>query len=556
MTVDLDQLIDQVTVAAPFGKEAVSAPLYDLLSHMENEPSPQQARKLLEPLRSSRHFEELQRASDALVDLGSEDPYVHRQLSQALIEQGSFRLAEFTLTQSLDTLKPEGREKSEALGLLGRLYKQKFVSTPKGSARAAKFLNDAIDKYAEAYSLDPAWHGANLVALTARAKREKIPLRSAEEPDVYAARLLHDLEQQKGKDGWTPWDHASAAEAALASQDYDTATAHLSKYINFPASEHIQVDGFMLAGTVRQLREIWEITADDDGPEGQLLSSLIAASLTRPGRLDFKKGEFEAFESGIDNALEDDTLEAIFGDAAALTHKTVMGLVKMSESVCQIIDRDQYDLSNRGNGTGFIVRGRAIDESLGDGLFVLTNNHVLSNDGESPSVRVEDADALFHNWPGEDSKKRFRIGRIVDYSSRRELDLTLATLEEFPEAEAASISKFDTSKNALQVDQSRVHLIGHPGGHELSYSVSNNLVKDHDLDDDETSVNRIHYENPTEKGMSGSPVFNASNLRVIGIHRKGGSIKPIRDSKKPEEGPYRANEAVWAGSMHSAGFGR
>ena len=552
----LDKLIGKVSAAAPFGSEAVAEPLEELLRNLNDEPNSEQTESLLEGLRSGRNFNELQRTSDTLIDLGSDNPYVYRQLGQALIEQRSFGLAERTLQYSLDELKPEGREKSEALGLLGRLYKQKFVDSPKETERSEKLINDAVQKYAEAYPLDPAWHGANLVALAARAKRAKITLKNAEEPEEYAAKLLKDL-QKTDEVEWTPWDYASAAEASLATRDFDAAKKFLGQYVNFPRPEKYQVNGFMLAGTARQLTEIWEINSDDSGPNGQLLSSLIAASLTQPngGQVDFKRGELEAFEIGIESAYEDKTLEAIIGDGAPLTIKMMEGLIKRSAFVCQIIDREGYELSKRGTGTGFIVKGKAVNETLGDSMYLLTNNHVLSKDGRRPSVLADDADVLFHNWKGGHKEKRFQIDEIVACSDRGLLDLTLATIKGFPDELDMVVDSFNTHDDALQVDESRVHLIGHPGGHDLSCSVSNNIVKDHNLGDNSAEVNRIHYENPTEKGMSGSPVFSAANLKVVGVHRKGGKIKPIHDEKRPEEGPYQANEAVWAGSMCRAGFG-
>jgi len=441
-----DKLIGRVVTAAPFGSEAVAEPLEDLLRSLDDEPTSEQTKLLLDGLRAGRRFNELQRTSDVLIDLGSENPYVYRQLGQALIEQGSFGLAERTLKYSLDTLKPDGREKSEALGLLGRLYKQKFVESPKETDRSTKLINDAVQKYAEAYPLDPAWHGANLVALAARAQRAKIPLKNADEPSEYAARLLKDLHKTDESD-WTPWDYASAAEATLATKDFDAAKKYLRQYVNFPRPKKYSVNGFMLAGTVRQLTEVWEISPDDAGPGGQMLSSLIAASLTQAkgGQVDFKRGEFEAFEAGFESAQEDETLEAIIGDGAPLTIKTMDGLMKRSAFVCQIIDREGYELSGRGTGTGFIVKGKAIDETLGDSLYLLTNNHVLSNDGRQPSVIVDEADVLFHNWKGEHKEKRFQVDEIITCSDRAQLDLTLATIKGFPEELDSVVNNFNTN---------------------------------------------------------------------------------------------------------------
>lgn len=549
-----DKLLNDVIAASSFGPQAVDPPLNELLASVDAELPSEQVHRLLDQLRSDRHFDLLQRASDTFIDRGSADPYVHRQLSQALIEQGAFGLAERTLDHILRELRPEDRELSEALGLMGRLYKQKFVQAPPETERSVQLINEAVKKYAEAYPLDPAWHGANLVALTARAERDKIPLQVPESSKECAAKLLADLKNKT--DPWGPWDYASATEASLGTGDFDAAAEYLGQYVNFSPTDGVAVNGFMLAGTARQLTEIWEISPDDDSPQGKLVSSLVAASLTNAGggQFDFRAGEIQALGEGIDNAREDGTLEAIFGDDATLKHSTITGLIKNSGAVCQVIHRSNYEFDKLGTGTGFVVKGKAIHESLGDALYLLTNHHVLSDDGEHPSVELAEADVIFHSWEGPEAGRRFRVDKIIAHSDRSKLDLTLATLKDFPETLPAAISSFNVSTGSLQIDKSRVHLIGHPGGRDLSYSVSNNLVKDHDLTDTQAHANRIHYANPTEKGMSGSPVLRADNLQVVGIHRRGGRIKPIHDAKRPPDGPYEANEAVWAGSMARTGF--
>ena len=550
----IDKLVDDVIAASSFGPQAVDPALGELLSSIDEELPSDKTHKLLDQLRSDRHFDQLQRASDTFVDLGSVDPYVHRQLCQALIEKGAFGLAERTLNYTINDLRPEGRELSEALGLMGRLYKQKFVQATPQSKRSVQLINEAVKKYAEAYPLDPAWHGSNLVALTARAERDKIPLQATESSQEYAARLLADLDKTKGN--WGPWDFAAATEASLGIGDFDAAADYLGKYVNFPPTKNVAVDGFMLASTARQLSEVWEINPDDDSPQGKLMSSLVAASLTNDqgGQFDFRAGEIQALEEGIDNARDDGTLEAIFGDDATLKHSTITGLIKHSGAVCQVIHRSNYEFQKLGTGTGFVVKGSAIHDSLGDSLYLLTNHHVLSDDGEHPSVELAEADVIFHSWEGPEPDRRFQVDSIIAWSDRTQLDLTLATLKDFPATLPAAITRFNTSTSSLHIDKSRVHLIGHPGGRDLSYSVSNNLVKDHDLTNTQARANRIHYANPTEKGMSGSPVLQADNLQVVGVHRRGGRIKPIHDAKRPPTGSYERTRQSGRGQWHARGL--
>jgi V8-like Glu-specific endopeptidase len=52
----------------------------------------------------------------------------------------------------------------------------------------------------------------------------------------------------------------------------------------------------------------------------------------------------------------------------------------------------------------------------------------------------------------------------------------------------------------------------------------------------------VAYPAPTEGGSSGSPVFNSSQWKVIGLHHKGGGIGMPRLNGK--DGTYGANEGI------------
>jgi V8-like Glu-specific endopeptidase len=94
--------------------------------------------------------------------------------------------------------------------------------------------------------------------------------------------------------------------------------------------------------------------------------------------------------------------------------------------------------------------------------------------------------------------------------------------------------------------RAKVMIVGHPKGGDLSFSVSDNEVVDHELDDDPRDrPRRIHYRTPTEPGSSGSPVFHHKSLEVVGLHRTG-RAKPLRDDwpRAREDEIYEANEAV------------
>lgn len=94
-------------------------------------------------------------------------------------------------------------------------------------------------------------------------------------------------------------------------------------------------------------------------------------------------------------------------------------------------------------------------------------------------------------------------------------------------------------------ETARVYIIGHPGGRELAFSFQDNALLDHEGPPTGKpqipGMCRLHYGAPTEPGSSGSPVFDASQWKVIALHRKGGRGMPKLNGK-PDT--YAANEGI------------
>ena len=60
---------------------------------------------------------------------------------------------------------------------------------------------------------------------------------------------------------------------------------------------------------------------------------------------------------------------------------------------------------------------------------------------------------------------------------------------------------------------------------------------------------RVHYRTPTMEGNSGSPVFDADTITLLGVHHAG-----ARDMKRlnGKPGTYAANEGIWIDSIREA----
>ena len=310
------------------------------------------------------------------------------------------------------------------------------------------------------------------------------------------------------------------------------------------------------AGTERQLREIWQITNESpDRLRSSLVLHLEARKVTAAkGTASYSPGDLKGLTAQL--RTESEHAEATFGAGSAIPLARMLRLAKSAASVCRI-----SDVNNPGRaGTGFLVRGSDLVPPR-EGACLLTNHHVLHGDEASVdllatedyagSIEAKWAQAEFHYWNEKAETRTIRVGAILRHSFRAEADFTVACLAEpLPVELALTLSKDLKplgSRNVVDPQQrAKVILIGHPLGGALSFSVSDNEVVDHELDDNpHTGPRRIHYRTPTERGSSGSPVFHHETLEIVGLHRTG-RAKPLRDDwprSKPDE-VYEANEAV------------
>ncbi len=251
--------------------------------------------------------------------------------------------------------------------------------------------------------------------------------------------------------------------------------------------------------------------------------------------------------------------EAILGDDPTTPIEIVLGLVSAAGSVCQVVDRTKYRNRVPSGGSGFLVAGEALRPVWRERVLLVTNHHVLSEDGrEQPSVARERADAVFHLHEGGTRPHVCRVGDILAHSPRTELDFTIASLGEGERLPRRAFEALCMDRHVLgrrdREPPARVFVVGHPRGRGIELGLGGNHILDHQLDDDDSDwpggYRRIHYHTPTDHGMSGSPVLEGTTLEVIGIHRQGGSVRPLR--RVQNSAAYRANEAVWIQSIVEA----
>ena len=502
---------------------------------------PGAAGKLLGKLRGGRYFDVAQEVADHLIRLGNEEPVVRRQYAQALVDRGQAVAALDMLSGLVRSTRPGTKEHGEALGLIGRVYKQIYMDAGEDQTPETRSaLNKAIQSYREGYFDDPQtrlWHGVNLVALLSRADRDGAPVDPGLDGKSIARQILDIITRKKGSVEY--WDLATAAEASIALHDWDGAAEWIGRY-----SKHKKTDAFALASTLRQMREVWGIDADDSAA-GQIVSLLSAKLLeTEGGHLELTSKDLQLMPEGA--AIKEEYFEKILGDTNVKSYNWMLKGLLRARAVARI-----GVAADRGAGTGFLVRGGDFYQGWGDEPLLLTNAHVVS---DAPSDEALPSDEVVVTFEAEAEPgtlpKEYEVKDLLWSSPRHLHDATLLRLESTPvEPEPCPLNKTLPVKDGKQ----RVYVIGHPLGGGLSFSLQDNRLIDHEGPKKGQSygaeVRKMHYRAPTEPGSSGSPVFDQSRWKVIGLHHAGGKLLKKLNG---QSGSHPANEAIWIQSIRKA----
>ncbi len=542
-------LVDLVcnVAAAPNGSEA--GPACDALSdHLVRNPadlSRTDIPGLLSKLRSNRNFSAMCQLAETSLMLGSRDPVIRRQYGQALIDTGK-------PVAAIEVLKPLTRsssrnsvERLEAIGLTGRACKDLYINGKLGNTPIGRStLGSAISHYGTAYGEHRTiWHGINLASLLFRAERDGISLEASARSDTIAREILGIIDAKPEADR-NPWDWAARAEACAVTGDWKEAQVAIRRF-----AETADGDAFMYAGTLRQLENVLDILHLDN-PAATDMTNVLKGALLRVGD---GRMEFAARDLTHASTASKDSYERILGTRGALTHTWIENMVRCGRSVGQIRRR----VDNQGFGTCFIVRGRDIVEALGDELFLLTNEHVVSANSElnrdGHSLLRDQASVHFELLAQDHSNGQLAVNMedVVWCSGRTNHDATLLRVTGLPST-AAHLPLASTLPVLSADDPQWVYAIGHPGGRSLSYSIQESKLLDYEGRSPgfgpAYKPARIHYTTPTEGGSSGSPVFN-DNWDVIALHHAGAQYMP-RPNGQP--GTQPANQGIVMTSIQNA----
>ena len=295
---------------------------------------------------------------------------------------------------------------------------------------------------------------------------------------------------------------------------------------------------FLVSSTLRQFTKIWDLESLERGRG--LVDALRARLMQLPGgELLMRPAEVQDLQQRL--APDQAQLQAILGEAGAQTYKWWQTGLTRALSVASIRQR----LGTR-VGTGFLIRAGDVGLTPAESLVVLTNHHVVNQEGIAPALHVQEAEVVFE---AADPATTYRVEKILWESPPDQFDVAVLKLSSELKA---PIEPLEVAKGLPALGESaRVYVIGYPGGRDLSFAFQDNELLDHEGPPNGRqqipNVCRVHYSAPTESGNSGSPVFNGSLWQVIALHHKGGKIGMPR--LNGTAGTYGANEGISMSSI-------
>jgi hypothetical protein len=335
---------------------------------------------------------------------------------------------------------------------MGRIYKQRYVNEAARASpeRAQGNLQRSFNEYQSSYNAEPnanTWHGINMVALLARAERDKIALQGATDYRTLAGTILAVLNQKEEEaiEGLNAWDLATQMEAYVALGQFDQAVKTANQYVVTSGT-----DDFEISSTLRQLIEVWQVN-NQDPPGYKLLPILRAAKLSKEG---------SGLTVPIREARRD--LEKVFGSDASQSLTWYKAGLSRGKSVCRIEMAD-----GKGIGTGWLVRSTDFFPNQPSRPLVLTNAHVVSTTYPS-AIKPPGAWANFQMI-----EARVQLRSIVWSSPVEELD---ATFLDFAEDLLCEPMHLSVSPMEMADPAPRMYIIGHPGGRDLEFSLNDNRL--------------------------------------------------------------------------------
>lgn len=535
-------------------------------------------------LRQNRAFDDLYILTSEMRARGMADLDAQRWEIQALIELAVYETA-LDLARPLMATGPKTAAGQDGYSALGRIYKQMYMDAAAGRSKEepetlALYLQRSFSAYMHVWQAEKsestAYYGVNAVAIAYRAIADKI---TPDDPGAKA--LAEEVLAVLGKVAKpTVWTHSSRGEALIALGRFDEATRSYGQFAFSP-----DVSLFQLGASLRQIEEVWQLKGEDPAKGGpvRLLKAALLAKLggmpaggspgNQTAQVNVTAKEAELMRQQFSDKPQTaparggmQGLQQLFGDDPPTSLSVVRNTMARALAVCRI--HCTIGGKSKGFASGFAVKGSVLYPPWGDDPVIVTNNHVISSTPNASSQRVEYCEAAFVS-PETEEEHRVKFGTVLWESEVEAHDITIVRPAGPlpPHVKPLANLPSTTLPGRAPDDQGigRVYVIGFPAAGELSFSFADNIFLDHDAPEgcevQKTADGvmriagvtpepvRLHYKTPTLGGSSGSPVFDANEFGLLGVHHRG---LPDIPRLRGRQGAYAANEGIWIESIRSA----
>jgi subtilisin family serine protease len=342
--------------------DALVAAIVGHLAHRPYSYPPRHAYADLQNLRQEREFEPMRLLAEAVIASGTREDRVRRLFAQALIETKECSRALAVLQSIINETDSSLKEVFEAHGLVGRIFKQRYVEAP-NTPGAAEFLRRAIAAYEAVYVRDSGqfWHGVNAASCILRAERDGIAAAPPGRAQEIARQIVRDLDRLSQTAALDVWDCASRVEALLALGRYEDAEQAVNVYIHHP-----DMRAFEVSSTFRQFDQVLELGLNQRG-------EAILAHL---------RDTVERYRTGkvLTRHVSKQTLTVESEPKAAATRPLI---IRLSDSAWNPKEIADLVVQTR---LGKIVTARGSDASIRK---LLADSMVISVEESRPAGRIE-----------------------------------------------------------------------------------------------------------------------------------------------------------------------
>ena len=420
-------------------------------------------------------------------------------------------------------------ERLEYEGLLGRIFKQRFVATADKDSLVAgdRPVPDAIQPAVAPFL---AWDQRRRAA-RARATRGREPRCRPDSRVRWPKAIYEQVTDAYARNPGDPWLAATASEASLALDDCDRAEFWLYRLLHHPEDAAVPCECLRSAAP----RDL----AGRPGMRGggscaDRLAGIIARHLMRT----------EARWS-ISTAAVREAARAINGNRRRTREELLRrGRLQRGDDPAHarrlLVDRLRHEPDRR--AAGHRIPRRTARRSRTRSPRRRYSSPTPTSSATSSRMRSgQPMPASPLNWNRPLRRTGVVLGRrgavhLAAGQPRRTRQREPRRHGRPARGPARRVSwRWQRLRRSPLIDaKAKAYVVGHPRGSGLQISLHDSLLLD--IDDDDCLV---HYRTPTDPGSSGSPVFN-KQWDVIAVHHSGSAKTP----RLHGDGHYEANEGI------------